>query len=227
MFSPHTPEHLNPGSWKLGICVSNMTCLIPCSFSPLNGEAFKKLSKSKVVDYWEIVLRSEAAIHPNLDFYSLTQAHPILWTPGSNPHEVSKAVVQSKMLSVWYQTALLTRHWSPSRTEWCPAITCLNVPESLDHILLKCPYYSRIKEQLILQWAIVVDRSAHLLMVQMLSGPEYSLLSFILDPSTHPKVIELVQTLGLGLLQLFMNLTRSWCWDIHRRRAKLLTHLLN
>ena len=198
--------------------------------SPLNKEAFKKLSKSKVINYWEIILRSEAVIlpslkHTNLDFHSLTQAHPILWTPGSNPHEVSKAVLQCKMLSGRYQTALLTRHWSPSRTEWCPAITCSNVPESLEHILLHCPYYSNTREQLVLQWTRVVDTSAHLLLVQMLSSPASSLLKFIIDPSNHPTVIQLVQKLGLDILKLFMSLTRNWCWAIHRKRAGLLVHL--
>ena len=198
--------------------------------NPLSKDAFKKLSKSKVINHWEIFLRSEAAIlpsliHPKLDFYSLTQTHPILSMPGSNPHEVSKAVIQTKMLSGRYQTALLTRHWSPSRSEWCPAITCSKVPESLEHILLYCPYYASIREQLILQWARVMNRSAHLLLFQMLSGPASSLLSFILDPSTHPTVIKLVQELGLDMLKIFMSLTRNWCWAVHKGRASLLVHL--
>ena len=160
-----------------------------------------------------------------MDFYSLVQAHPMIWTPGSNPHEVSKAVIQSKMLSGRYKTALLTRHWSPSRTECCHAITCHRVTESLEHILLFCPYYSQIREQLVLLWTRVADKSVHLLLVQLLVGPTATLLKFILDPSTHPTVIDLVQRQGPDILKLLFSLTRNWCFAIHKRRARLLVHL--
>ena len=72
---------------------------------PLPKGKFKKLTKAKVKDYRETKLRKEAAILPSLnyfkpDFYSLCHPHTILWTPGANPHEVSKSLIQltSKIL---------------------------------------------------------------------------------------------------------------------------------
>ena len=84
--------------------------------NPMPKKAFKKLTKSKVVDYWEDKLRSEAIILPSLLYFdpyyhSLVYPHPTLSTTGSNPHEVSKAVIQCKMKSGRYRTAALSRHW--------------------------------------------------------------------------------------------------------------------
>jgi hypothetical protein len=49
---------------------------------PPNKEAFKKLIKAKVVDYWERKLRGEASLLPSLAYFkpeymSLTKPHPI------------------------------------------------------------------------------------------------------------------------------------------------------
>merc|ERR1712208_123312 len=56
---------------------------------PLSKEAFKKIVKAKVTDYWEQKLRGEASLLPSLasfrsEFCSLSTPHPILWTPNSN-----------------------------------------------------------------------------------------------------------------------------------------------
>ena len=72
--------------------------------NPLSKESFKKIAKSHVMDYWEVKLRQEASLLPSLknfkpEFHSLSNSHPILWTAGTNPYEVSKALIQLKMLS--------------------------------------------------------------------------------------------------------------------------------
>ena len=91
---------------------------------PLPKGKLKKLTKAKVTDYWETKLRKEAAILPSLnyfkpDFYSLCHPHPILWTPGANPHKVSKSLIQLKMLSGRYRVARLTRHWNSNNKSGC------------------------------------------------------------------------------------------------------------
>ena len=63
---------------------------------PPDKEKFRKLVRSRVVDYWEQKLRMEASILPSLayfhtQFMSLAKPHPLWLTAGSNPHEVSKA----------------------------------------------------------------------------------------------------------------------------------------
>ena len=85
--------------------------------SPLPKESFKKLSKSLILDYWETKFRGDASGLDSLlyfkpEYHSLSKPHPLLWTAGPNPYEVSKAIIQCKMLSGRYRTELLASHWS-------------------------------------------------------------------------------------------------------------------
>ena len=64
--------------------------------NPPSKDVFKKLMKSKVVDYWENKLRLEASFLPSLPFFkpeymSLTKTHLLWTTAGANTYEVSKA----------------------------------------------------------------------------------------------------------------------------------------
>ena len=60
------------------------------------------------------------------------------------------------------------------------------------------------------------------LISEVLSGPQNSLVQFILDASVHPSVITLVQTYGQDILMPIFYLTRTWCYSLHRERLKLL-----
>ena len=65
---------------------------------------WKKLVKSKVVSYWEVVLREEVKSLKSLcyfkpKFMSLTQSHSLFFYAGHSPINVAKASVQSIMLS--------------------------------------------------------------------------------------------------------------------------------
>ena len=197
--------------------------------NPLPKETFKKMIKSHVMNYWEETLRAEASLLPSLNlfnpyFHSLASPHPLLTTPGSNPYEVSKAIVQCKMNSGRYQTSLLTRHWSPSNPNgYCLAPSCSETPESLEHLLLHCPYYSDTRGRLIDLWTRPPINSVVLpLIISLLTGSPQQLLGFILDPSTHNQVILLCQNNGRTLHNTFFHLTRSWCSAIHVERLKLL-----
>ena len=140
--------------------------------------------KSKITDYWETKLRLEVSPLLSItyfkpEFHSLVQPHPILWTAGPNPYEVSKAIIQRRMLSGRYRTELLARHWSRNRNGYCLSSSlCNSTQETLEHILLWCPAYHNLRERLMNLW---------------LSNP-------------YPHIY----------------LTRTWCFSIHRERAKIL-----
>ena len=193
---------------------------------PLPRERFKKLAKSLVISYWEVKLRGEAALLPSLkyfkpEFHSLATPHPILWTPGSNPYEVSKAVVQLRMLSGRYRTAMLTRHWGSQRTGSCPAPGC-SEQETLEHILVFCPYYDDMRFRLEDLWKSKSDPIISQLVAQILTDSPLVLVQFLLDASVHPSVITLVQNHGPELLRRIFHLTRTWCFSTHRLRIQLL-----
>ena len=193
--------------------------------SPLPREAFKKLARSMVTDYWEQKLREEASHLSSLSYFkpvyhSLSSPHPILWTPGSNPHEVSKAVVQLRMLSGRYRTAMVTRHWSPSRRGICPVPGCTDF-ETIEHLLIFCPYYEQTRDTLKKLWLSAPNPFILQMTTGALSGPSTDLLQFILDASVQPLVIILTQLMGNDVLKSIFHLTRTWCYSIHRERAKM------
>ena len=128
------------------------------------------------------------------------------------------------MLSGRYRTAMLTRHWSGSRSGTCSAPGCMQ-PENLEHILLCCAYYEQIRIKLRRLWTSSKEPSVYDLLRQTLAGPSHQLVQFILDPSTHPMVITLTQKMGPEPLMLVSHLTRTWCFSIHRERLKMLGRL--
>ena len=195
--------------------------------NPIPKHQFRKLTRSRVTDYWETRLRQEAALLPSLtyfkpQFHSLSTPHPLLWTPGPNSHEVSKSLVQLRMLSGRYRVAKLTRHWSPTnRSGCCPAPLCPDL-ETLEHLLIDCSYYHQLRARLKKAWYKTTNPKLYLILSAILSSSTQDLVQFLLDPSVHPSVIALVQSEGQGPLRLIFHLTRTWCYSVHRERLRLL-----
>ena len=195
--------------------------------NPPSKSSLKKLFKAHIINYWELKLRGEASLLPSLtyfkpEFHSLVTPHPIYWTAGSNPYEVAKAIIQGKMLSGRYRTELLSRHWSSNVLGVCKGTSCNQVPETLEHILLCCPSYSMIRGQNIQLWLSTQQPQISCLVEHILKASSIELLQFILDASTHPRTIALVQSIGPEILKLIFHLTRSWCFSIHKKRLSLL-----
>ena len=124
----------------------------------------------------------------------------MLSTPGSNTYEVSKAVVQGKMLSGRYRTAMLCRHWSNNKMGWCSAPCCHETEETLEHILLDCPHYFSSREALSLMWKSSDNLIARDLAVSALMNQPKYLMQFLLDPYIVPEVIAAIQENGSEVL---------------------------
>ena len=98
---------------------------------PISHQEFKKLYKTKVLEYWYSNLNSNAASLSSLrflrsDFLSLTQPHPI-WSslPGHNPYEVRAARIQALLLVDKYRNEKSIRFWSENPSGFCRLPSCL------------------------------------------------------------------------------------------------------
>ena len=194
--------------------------------NPPSKSQLKKLFMSHVIDYWEVKLRHEVSQLPSLKFFkpefcSLASPHPILWTPGANPYEVSKAVIQLKMLSGRYRTSVLTKHWDSDKTGLCPAPDCLD-QETIEHLLAICPFYDQCRARLKELWRNSKTPILNDLLKAVLAYPSHELVQFILDASVHPLIISYAQIYGNEILTEVFHLTRTWCYTLHRARLKLL-----
>ena len=193
----------------------------------LSKEAFKKLYLPKVISFWEIQLRGEAALLSSLNFFkpeymSLTKPHPLWATVGCNPYEVCKAIQQSRFLSGRYRSEELAGHWSSNKEGYCLAPTCHKKVENTKHILIECEAYFQCKTRLYALWVSYPCSVVHRLVLEALSAETDYLLQFILDCSVLPSVIHAVQSFGQIVLKKLFYLTRSWCWSVHKQRMKLL-----
>ena len=194
---------------------------------PMTRESFKKLVRSKVMSYWEIKLRQDVLTLTSLAFFkpafhSLARPHPILWTPGPNAYEVSRALIQCKMLSGRYRTEALTSHWTQNLSGFCLTGSCKEVKEDLHHILLVCPSYQHTRNRVKQLWLQCAHPQLLQILSSVLQGPSQDLLQFILDPSVHPYIITLTQSNADETLKIVFHLTRTWCFALHKERAKAL-----
>ena len=195
--------------------------------TPLSKEKFRKLVKSKVIDYWELRLRGESSLLPSLKYFhpqymSLTKPHPLWSSAGSNPHEISKAIQQARFLSGRYRSSDLTKHWSGRNKDgFCSSPTCINQPETTEHILIHCEAYLDCK-RLYSLWLSTQNSVVLKLVLEALSSETSYLVQFILDCSTLPSVVRTTQSHGGDILNELFYLTHSWCFAVHKQRMKML-----
>ena len=200
--------------------------------NPPPKEPYKKIVKTKVTEYWTLQLRSEASSldslkYLNTSFLSLQFPHPLWSSCGANPFEVSKAVVQARMLSGRYRSDHLARHWTSNKMGHCQLPQCIgkNAPGTLEHILVSCPSLSECRQKMSALWTTLCQENqtcARILNIVASTKSEEALTQFLLDCSTVTCVIETVNLFGTDVLFPLFHLTRTWCFTIHRNRMNLL-----
>ena len=186
--------------------------------------------KSKVIDYWEMALRNEAKSLRSLaffkpDYMNITNVHPIFSYAGNSPVNVIKATIQALMLSGRYRSGSLTRYWDRNANGICKLHPACQKLEDVTHILQHCNALSVTRSRLLSFTADYVrnlpaDLQDIILKYCQPAHPQFS--SFILDCSTLPEVIYIVQILGKDILFHLFYIGRTWAYALHRERLKLL-----
>ena len=196
--------------------------------SPPTKEQFKSLVKKKVIDYWEKNLRDEASnlesllyFHPK--FMSLTTPHPLWTTAGASPSKVSMATCQAIMLSGRYRTQKLCSKWDNS-PDYCRLSPTCQAPEDINHIIQHCQALNNTRDRLmVFTRKYCEDKHTIQEIVQTHCAPDKtSFCQFLLDCSVLPDVIVAKQKDGPVILHHLFELTRIWCFSLHRDRLKLL-----
>ena len=190
--------------------------------------SWKNLTKSKVIDWWEVNLRGQAdpllsLKYFNPKFMSLKSPHPI-WTSAGSPFEVRKAVVAARMLSGRYRTDLLARHWSKTNPLGvCQLPGCDGQHEgNLEHLLLNCPALSDVRSKVIKLWCNFMVPRQYLfpIVAQHTLGNDELHVQFLLDPSCLPCVIAATRT-NPDVLRNCFYLSRTWVFTLHVARTRL------
>lgn len=200
---------------------------------PPDKVTFKARVKKRVIDYWETLLRAEAASMSSLSsfnpsFMSLVSPHPLWTTAGTSPSKVAMATLQAVMISGRYKTEALTRHWSQNQSGCCLLSSeCKEEKEDLNHIIESCPALNHVRAKLFeysQNYAVVKVENLELReLILNLCNPSSSLFfQYLLDCSCLPPVIHQVQRHGPEVLHHLFTVSRTWLFVIHRERLKLL-----
>ena len=192
---------------------------------PLSKLAFKKLVKSKVCDFWERKLRRTALpltslryFHP--EFMSLVKTHPLWTTCANNSFEVSKAIIQAKFLSGRYRTDSLLHHFGLTDTLKC-ALCQNKITSSLEHLLTQC---SSLTECYTTQMNVLHKYSdpTRKIIINAKNKSNTAFVQVLLDPSVIPEAITENQVNGNEIFRQLFKFARTWCFNVHMRRMKLL-----
>ena len=196
--------------------------------SPPSKLSWKNLTKSKVVDWWEIKLRGEIEFLDSLKYFhasymNLTTPHP-LWSSAGSPYEVRKAVIAARMVSGRYRTDRLARHWSKSNPSgFCQLPACTGEQDgTLEHLLLHCPALSEARSRVIKLWSNYMVSHQYLFPVVscLTLWSEQMHMQLLLDPSCIPAVIAANKS-NSAILPGCLYLSRTWVYTIHLTRMKL------
>ena len=135
-----------------------------------------------------------------------------------------------KMLSGRYLTDMMQRHWTQNKAGFCllPGCLRLQLPGTLEHILLFCPSLHEKRQGLL----SLTDRVAkeHPALLSILSQFQAStnpddFMQLLLDCTVLPCVIGATQTFGKFIVNRLLYLGRTWCYNIHRERVTQLGFL--
>ena len=201
--------------------------------SPLSKIEYKNLVKKKILSYWEEKLRDEAAslsslkyFHPN--YMSLSRPHWIWTTAGSSPSKICMATIQATIISGRYRTEALTRYWSSNKNGCCllsPQCNAQGLREDVQHMLQFCPALQDVREKLLDYTKNFTSKLDNHLQEKIYTlclpvNPDFC--QFIIDCSSLPLVISLVQLYGSSLLSVIFEISRTWVFVIHRERLRRL-----
>ena len=228
-------HHSVPNSWFFSLRQTAAQYSLPDPLqilvSPPPKLQFKGKVKSAIKEYWHATLVSQAASLPSLRYLRLpflplgAGPHPVWWTCGSSSSAVRAATVQAKMLSGRYRSCWLRRHWT-GESGACRLPGCGQVPGDVAHLLsAECPalqpYLASTLPHLLAM--LSPDKELLSLVVSAMTSDMDTATTFLLDPSTNPTVIALVQQYGQGpVLRPLFSVSRAWIWSAHRARMRLL-----
>ena len=197
--------------------------------NPLTKPKFKKLIKSRVLDYWRRKYELEASERDSLEFFkpqflSLSRPHPLWTTCASNPWEINKALIVARLLSGQYISDWHARHWSKENPDgFCLLCPGRRIRGDITHLLLSCEALQEKRLNILQYWKLLSEDKPHLqqLLSSVLCSSPRDQVQFLLDPSSVPSVITGCQ-MDLFSLEDIFPLTRTYCYSMHRRRSQII-----
>ena len=233
-----TSATIAPKSWFIRIRQLCLQYSLPHPIQllnhPMKKESYKKLVKSSVINYWELTLRSEAALLSSLNYFKpdymyLTTPHPLWTTAGLSPSKIAMATVQARMISGKYPTQSLCSKWSNNeKTGICllsHECAALGLTEDLEHILKTCVALQETRSKLLkfTETYSTNNPTISTILSELCDQSSPDFCQFLLDCSVLPKlqVFDNKKHRTETFNHLF-HVTRTWIYSLHKARLKIL-----
>ena len=193
---------------------------------PIGKYKYKKLVKSKVIDYWECVLRQKKENLKSLTFFhphfmSLTLSHPIFTSSGHSPLKVAMARVQALMLSGRYRFGALVRHWTRNYDGTCclsPQCRNNGILEDIHHVLQFCPALEWVRTKMMnftLTCSLHLPNEVKEFLLLVCTPNSSSFCHFLLDCSSLPQLRDRKASFR-SFMTFFFDISRTWVYVLHR-----------
>ena len=155
---------------------------------------------------------------------SLSRAHPLWTTCEGNPFEISKSIIQGKLLSGRYRTDKLLGHFSKNNSGVC-SMCDQGCEGSIEHLLVVCPSLTqcRLNSFKMLEKPDYFSDTSRSIIYDAYTNSITNFVQLLLDCSVLPEVITACQTSGdTSLLHQLFKFTRTWCFNVHAKRMTIL-----
>ena len=196
---------------------------------PPSKESGKSLVKSHIVSYWEKKLRDSAKDLTSLSYFhpeymSLLRPHPLFSSCGENSFEVAKSLTVSRMISGRYRSDQLLSHFDKNEDQRCRL--CLTSTGNIEHLLLDCSALSDVRNTQLQSISNRTDfcQDSVFLILNYREKSASAFIQLLLDCSVLPEVIVANQN-GQNVMHDIFKFGRTWCYNIHATRMKLLGRL--
>ena len=189
------------------------TLVFTTMYIPWRADRWRGHCSQVINTHWANKLRSEAAELDCLQYLELESLNldvPMnIWRrAGLNSEQATKATVVSWMLLGVFKTREKLAKMKKVKSDKCLACG-ENEIESLPHLLLKCTYYAKIREEYLPKLAILNPNFSSIL------NNERKIIISILDPES-----KLLPTESRLNCDEAFQLSRSFCYDLFKKRDK-------
>ena len=160
---------------------------------------------------------------------SLTKPHPLWTSCSNNSYEVSKCIIEAKLLSGRYRSDRLTRHFQGSTSNGDCRICDEEVPGTIEHLLLQCPSLAATRCNMF-NWVTerqdLSARTKAIISDIFSSTSATDKMQLLLDCSCLTEVILSRQDGDQTQSEIF-KFARTWCFSVHVQREKILKIMNN
>ncbi len=192
--------------------------------NPPSKDQWREVCKRAVFTHWKEELTSQAIgkttlVNLSLEF-SIGTPHPLWQNVNSAFFDIKKAIIKAKLVTKTYTLQVNKARFNKYRVDpTCPV--CKTDVETLEHFILHCPSLQRERrynlEKIGEYIAEISDRNIW----TYIAADDFRAVRFILDASNFIDVLPALKR--TQILHHMEHLTRNLCYDLHRRRAVILS----